>query len=189
MTKARWTSRSRNDLIVEVWEKLDCESVGAREIELIDQAIREKFGEGAAESPASIARTVADEGAVLRHSEVFECDLKWRERASVHELPLKSLGFTNLGEASESIRKLESLRRKYAGADDQMELRRLRDIALKCKQDAQLVSRSRVVEIKKRLEAGEIAHWLTVWLQGPQLFEDWLNLRKRSPEFIQKFGG
>jgi len=31
-----WLSRNKNDLIIEVWEKLDCENVGAAEIEAIE---------------------------------------------------------------------------------------------------------------------------------------------------------
>ena len=52
----KWKSRTRHDLIIEVWEDLDCESVGARELEQIQEVLREKFGEGARDSPASIAR-------------------------------------------------------------------------------------------------------------------------------------
>lgn len=35
-----WNSRTKIDLIIEVWEKLDCESVGAREIEAIETVVR-----------------------------------------------------------------------------------------------------------------------------------------------------
>ena len=80
MGATKWRARTIPDLIIEVWEALDCESVGARELKQIQQALQEKFGEGALESPAAIARTVADEGAVLRHPEVFDCDLKWRRQ-------------------------------------------------------------------------------------------------------------
>ena len=39
-----WQSKTKNDLIIEVWEKLDCESVGAIEIEAIETVVREKYG-------------------------------------------------------------------------------------------------------------------------------------------------
>ena len=80
MDAKKWRSRTIPDLIIEVWEALDCESVGTRELEQIQNALREKFGEGAVTSPAAIARAVADEGAVLRHPEVFEFDLRWRKQ-------------------------------------------------------------------------------------------------------------
>ena len=184
----KWKSRTRHDLIIEVWEDLDCESVGARELEQIQEVLREKFGEGARDSPASIARTLADEGAVLRHPEVFDYDTQWRERLISGVVPSESLSFCNLPEASESIRKLESWRRQFAGDGKQGKLRRLQEFALKTKQDLQLVARSRVVDTKRRIDAGEIVQWLTIWMLDPAIFEDWLSLRKRSAEFVEKFG-
>lgn len=186
--EAKWKSRTRHDLIIEVWEALDCESVGAGELEQIQQALQEKFGEGALDSPASIARTVADEGAVLRHPEVFEFDTRWRERIMSASMPLESLSFSNLADASEAIRKLETWRRKFAEEGKQEELRRLQEFALRTKQDLQLVARSRVVGARRRFEAKEIAQWLTIWIQDPAIFEDWLSLRMRSREFVEKFG-
>jgi hypothetical protein len=185
--KPKWKSGTRQDLIIEVWEDLDCESVGARELEQIQEALREMFGEGARDSPASIARTLADEGAVLRHPEVFDYDAQWREKLNSGVAPTESLSFSNLTEASESIRRLESCRREFAGDSKQGELRRLQEFALKTKQELQLVARSRVVDTKRRLDAGEIVQWLTIWLLDPAIFEDWLSLRKRSPEFVEKF--
>ncbi len=185
---AKWKSRTRHDLIIEVWEALDCESVGAGELEQIQQALQEKFGEGALDSPASIARTVADEGAVLRHPEVFEFDMRWRERTMSASVPLESLSFSNLAGASESIRKLETWRRNFAEEGKQVEPRRLQEFALKTKQDLHLVARSRVVGARRRFEAKEIAQWLTIWIQDPAIFEDWLSLRMRSREFVEKFG-
>src|SRR5437660_1789514 len=172
----KWKSGTRHDLIIEVWEHLDCESVGAHELEQIQQALREKFGEGALESPASIARTVTDEGAVLRHPEIFDYDTKWRERVISSARPVGSLRFSNLADASDSIRKLESWRRELAGEGNQVELRRLQEFALKTKQDLQLVARSRVVHTKRRIEAGEIVQWFTIWILDPAIFEDWLSL-------------
>ena len=73
-----WNSRTKNDLIIEVWEKLDCESVGAREILAIEEVVREQYGSAAVESPMIIARNLADEGAELRHSEIMELDVERR---------------------------------------------------------------------------------------------------------------
>ena len=89
-----WQSRTKRDLIIEVWEALDCESVGARELEQIQRVLSETLGAGAIESPAAIAREVADEGAALRHPEVFECDWKWRAGKATslgHQLDFSSL--------------------------------------------------------------------------------------------------
>jgi hypothetical protein len=71
-----WKSRNKTDLIIEVWEKLDCESVGAAEIEAIETAVHDRFGSAAVESPMITARLLADEGAELRHSEIMELYLR-----------------------------------------------------------------------------------------------------------------
>jgi hypothetical protein len=181
----KWKATTKHDLIIEVWEHLDCESVGAYELEQIQQALRERFGEGSVQSPAAIARTIADEGAVLRHPEVFDCDLKWRQHEMNAVLPLNEVNFGTLEDAETTIGKLAAARRRFQDESNKAGLRRVRELALRWKQDAQSVAGSGAIEQKKKLESREIAQWLTVWLQEPDLFEDWLSLRRRSQEFLQ----
>jgi hypothetical protein len=175
-------------LIIEVWEALDCESVGARELEQIQQALRQKFGEGALESPASIARTVADEGAILRHPEVFECDLRWRGKHLAQTSLAGDLSFANLASAMESFAKLEEKRLEFHARGDETRVKQLREFVIGARKDAQLRARSKIIEKDERKQAIEISQWLTVWLQAPELFRDWLDLRRRSPEFHKMFG-
>lgn len=185
MKANRWRARTKQDLIIEVWETLDCESVGASELEQIQEVIRQRFGSGSLDSPASIARTLADEGAVLRHPEVLSLDTEWRERELSALIPPDELNFSGLAESSVSIKKLDTLRRKFEQNSEQAQLKRLREMTLGFKQEALWMGHAKNVERQKRMEAREIAQWLTVWLQSPDIFEDWLSLRQRSPEFIQ----
>ena len=187
MSGKRWSGRSRRDLIIEVWEALDCESVGTRELEQIQQALGEKFGEGASKSPASIARTLADEGAVLRHPEVSDCDLKWRKQ-KVDKLSLQQpLEFTSLSTAFESMERLEEKRLKLQTNADKKGLIELRDAVTGIRKDSLLRARSKIIDAAQREEAKEVSQWLTLWLQAPDLFSDWLDLRRRSPEFRKRF--
>ena len=61
------------------------------------------------------------------------------------------------------------------------------------RQDAQhargrsLATNPRVQE-RKRQEKREIANWFQVWLETPDLFADWLALRKSSEGFRTVFG-
>src|SRR4029079_12333365 len=110
MLKTNWKSRTKRDLIIEVWEFLDCESVGDAELQKIQQALRARFGEAATDSPAAIARVVADEGALLRHPEVFECDRKWRQENLSRAAFAEELDFSNLSAAFTSVVKLEEKR-------------------------------------------------------------------------------
>lgn len=194
----RWESRTKHDLIIEVWEALDCESVGTRELEQIQNALRERFGEGALSSPAAIARTVADEGANLRHPEVFECDLNWRKQQLERRVLQDDLDFTNLSSAFESVVKIEEKRiliratgEKGKGergrADEAVELRELREIVSAAREESLLRARSKILDEDQRKQAREVSEWLRVWLQAPELFSDWLDLRRRSPEFRKRF--
>src|SRR6266498_870008 len=183
----RWKARTKHDLIIEVWEALDCESVGARELEQIQQELSEKFGEGASASPAAIARTVADEGAVLRHPEVFECDFKWREQIAEAVDFQSELDFSRLSIAFESMVRVEEQRLKFHTEADSKGQAELRNIISTARKNAVLRARSKIIDEGQREEAKEISNWLGIWLQAPELFSDWLDLRRRSPEFQKKF--
>ena len=181
--------QTKRDLIVAVWESLDCESVGADELKEIQRVTQEEFGTGAVESPAAIARTLSDEGAVLRHPEVLECDAKWREQNLGEAMFQEALNFGDLTESLASIQKLESWRSKLAFDSDEAGLRRLRAAVRKMREDCLLVARSEIVDERKRVAAAEIAQWLDIWLKQPEIFADWIELRRHSPEFRQRFGG
>jgi hypothetical protein len=187
MKEQKWKARTKLDLMIEVWEHLDCESVGASELEEIERIVREKFGEGAVESPVRVARLLADEGAELRHAEVLELDAKRRATDPYEAMFRNVLKFADFKQAAASLRNLENLRRQFVRSHDQAGLRRVRETALKGKQRAQMIAGNRNVDQKKRAEKAEIAQWFTVWLEQPEIFQDWLELRRRSREFRSRF--
>ena len=175
----KWTATNRKDLIIEVWEALDCESVGCQELEKIQEALHLQFGPGGQDSPAAIARVVADEGAVLRHPEVLECDSKWRLQYLQSQAFERELDFSDFDKALASFSAIE---REQASGNG-----RLREVVTNARQNQVLISRSKIIDPADRERAKEISQWLMVWLQSPQLFSDWLDLRLRSEEFRNKF--
>jgi len=187
MEKHEWKAGTKNDLMIEVWEHLDCETVGAAELETIQTVVRERFGEGALESPARVARLLADEGAELRHAEVLELDTRYRAADPYEAMFRNVLKFSTFAQAAASIKNLENLRRQFARTKDREGLRRLHEVALKGKQRAQMIARNRNVDEKKREEKAEIAEWFAVWLKQPEIFSDWLELRQRSKDFRARF--
>jgi len=187
MEKHEWKARTKHDLMIEVWEHLDCETVGAAELETIQTVVRERFGEGALESPARVARLLADEGAELRHAEVLELDTRYRAADPYEAMFRNVLKFSTFAQAAASIKNLENLRRQFARTKDREGLRRLHEVALKGKQRAQMIARNRNVDEKKRAEKAEIAEWFNVWLKQPEIFSDWLELRQRSKDFRERF--
>ena len=181
----KWTAVNKQELILEVWEALDCESVGGRELEQIQEVLEQRFGKGGLESPAAIARVVADEGAVLGHPEVFEYDNNWRQRRLKSQSYEQQLDFSDFQKAAASFGVLDQTQR--LSSQDGMAATRLRDVVTNARLNLMMVSRSKIVGSEERERAREISQWLAVWLQSPQLFADWLDLRLRSPEFRNKF--
>ncbi len=188
MTKREWKARTKRDLMIEVWEHLDCETVGAKELAAVMEVVRERYGEGAVESPAAIARLLADEGAELRHAEVLEMDARSRT-ADPYEAAFRNvLKFSSFDEAAASIKRLENLRRQFQRKKDKDGLRRVQETVLRGKQRAEMIAGNAAVNERKRAEKAEIAQWFAVWLRQPEIFDDWLILRRRSEEFRQRFG-
>ncbi len=187
MKQGEWKARTKRDLMIEVWEHLDCESVGAKELEAIAAAVREQFGDGAVESPASVARLLADEGAELRHAEVLELDVRWRSNDPYEAMFRNVLKFSDFEQAAASLKRLENLRRQFARTKDKQGLRRVSETVLKGKKRAEMIARNSKVDKRKRAEKSEIAEWFTVWLRQPEIFEDWLHLRRRSTDFRERF--
>ena len=183
-----WQALNKNDLIIEVWEKLDCESVGANEIVAIEEVVLDRYGKAAVDSPMIIARLLADEGAELRHSEIMQL---YVERHS--DLPYEA-AFRNILDVSDfketlaSIRNLENLRRKYLKDDDKDGLRLVREHAQQGRRDALASSGNNKLRAEDRQKNAEIAEWLTLWMQSPEVFETWIKLRQASVDFRDKFG-
>jgi len=154
-------------LIVQVWEQTGREVVGAGELSLINDALVQRFGSGS--SPASIARVLADHGARLGHPEILQADSRWRERQ--HLFTPDDLAFDTIEAANAFIEKLQQLEQTQS----------LRQSVQQIKQELDFLATKRAV-------AREAAQWLTVWLQNPQIFTEWLDLRRSTVEFQELFG-
>lgn len=93
------------------------------------------------------------------------------------------LSFSSLAAAEETITRLEVLRRKYRSANDKKGEDYCRKIALLGRRRAELISRNARVRPEKRKQKREIAAWFGIWLETPEIFEDWLVLRKKTAEY------
>jgi hypothetical protein len=182
-----WKSRTKNDLIIEVWEALDCESVGARELIAIEAAVRERFGQNAVDSPMKMARLLADEGAELRHAEIMQLDVERRLESPYDAMFRNILKFSDFRQTLASIRNLENLRRKFRAENDREGLRMVRETARRGRSRAQMIAGNEKVDEHKRAEKAEIAEWFTIWLQSPEIFENWVGLRQNSKDFKERF--
>lgn len=178
-----WESKSKYDLIVEVWEKLDCENIGRDELEAIETVVGEIYGMSALDTPMRLARLLADEGAELRHSELLELDVE--RRTATEDLPLISRPIDISGKKSalESIREIENLRLTFGERGKSDGIRALRRKAISARDQCRAIAANSDKAFKSRSEASEIAEWLSIWIQSPEIFDTWI--KARYPEGIE----
>ena len=188
-------AQAARELIVQFWLKRGRPPIDAQFLEDVKRELGKRFQDDAM-SPASIARQLADQGAELRHPEIMEFDVRWREAslkdrvdkfAAVEQL--SSGARLNIEDAGVLIGQMERLRQEFVVEDDDTRLNELRTMGADARQRAEAMAKNRKLDDKVRRQQSEIAEWLKVWLQTPTLFENWLELRRRSEEFRKKFPG
>jgi hypothetical protein len=99
------------------------------------------------------------------------------------------LEFHDLASAEQSLLRIDAVYREYYGAADRLGVAMVCALVKKGKLRARSLAANPRVNARKRQEKQEIANWFQVWLETPELFADWLALRKTSEEFRQLFGG
>jgi hypothetical protein len=194
--KGRAQSRAAQparEIVVKLWLELGRPPVDAQFLENVQRQLA-KNSEDPAISPAKVARLLADEGAELRHPEIIESDVRWRESLVNSRMdkfaavePLSSGARLKIQDAGVLISKMEKLRQEFERDDDDTGLDELRTLAADARQRADAMGKSRKLNETVRSEQSEIAEWLKVWLQTPMLFENWMELRRRSEEFRKRF--
>jgi hypothetical protein len=63
----------------------------------------------------------------------------------------------------------------------------VREVPLLGRRRAEMIARNHKVAPGKRAEKEEVARWFGIWLETPDAFFEWLEVRKQSPEFQAKF--
>src|SRR5215475_13675148 len=97
------------------------------------------------------------------------------------------LHFKTLSDAEVSLMRLDELLRRFKAHEEKAAAERVLQIARLGKRRAEMIARNHKVEAQKRAEKEEIAGWFRIWLENPDAFFDWLDVRKRSPDFHEKF--
>src|SRR5688572_29683008 len=71
-------AQAARESIVNLWLELNRPPVDTQFLENVQRQFAQS-SEDPALSPAKVARLLADEGAELRHPEIIEADVRWRE--------------------------------------------------------------------------------------------------------------
>lgn len=97
------------------------------------------------------------------------------------------LHFATLEEAEVCLVRLDELLRKFETEGAHAGEARVLEIARLGRRRAEMIARNHKVDDAKRKEKEEVARWFSVWLEQPDAFFDWLEIRKRSQEFRALF--
>ena len=186
--------KSCSEIIVSLWREFGGPAVGASELTRLQDALAEIFGRDKVPSPARIARELAQEGAALRHPEIIESDARWREaqiagwmnafqslRLLQTDVPLQ------LNQAAAIIAELEEQRDRFLNTGDEVALAEVKTLGREAREVAKNRSRDSLLSGSDREVQAEISEWFRVWLETPNLFNQWLELRRSSEAFKEKF--
>src|SRR5438132_11874828 len=128
-----------------------------------------------------IADVLKDAGQKVTINQVEEAEEQYEEEFE------DLLHFKTLSDAELSIMRLDELMRKFQTHGERAAVERVLNVARLGKRRAEMISRNPKVEANKRAEKVEIANWFRIWLETPDAFFDWLDVRKQAPDFQAKF--
>ena len=150
----------------------------------IDQLRRKLLADHGAEG-----KTGSDYIADVLHSAGWKVVLTQQEEAEdqFEEEFEDLLHFKTLGDAEVSLMRLDELLRRFKMHGEKAAAERVLEVARLGKRRAEMISRNHKVEAHKRAEKEEISNWFRVWLENPDAFFDWLEVRKQAPDFREKF--
>ncbi len=84
--------------------------------------------------------------------------------------------------------RLDELMRKFRGEGQRAAVVRVLEVARLGRRRAEMIARNPRVDVRKREEKQEMVQWFRIWLETPDAFFDWLDVRKQSPEYLLRFG-
>lgn len=98
------------------------------------------------------------------------------------------LRFATLAETEACLRRMDELWRRFKAEEMHAQAERVVATARLGLQRARMIAGNKRVSPVRRAEKEEICQWFRVWIENPEVFFDWLELRKQAPEFVEKFG-
>ncbi len=173
---------ARKALILQTARELGVGIFTPAEIEQIRRQLLVRLGHEGKTSPEQIAAVLAESGMRVRR--------KLGVSPKRYEDEFRDLlHFATLEEAEMCLIRLDELLRKFREQADRSGEARVVEVAQLGQRRAMMIARNAKVEPEKRAEKEEVGRWFQVWLQNPEAFFDWLELRKQAPEFRKRFGG
>ena len=174
--------QTKKDLILELARGLGAARFTPAEFEQIRRQMIARLGEAGKTSPDHIAGVLEEAG--LRVVWSTRADTEGRYEEEFRDV----LHFSTLEEAEMCLVRLDELWRKFREAGETAAAERVLEVARLGRRRAEMIARNPKVEPHKRAEKSEISQWFQIWLETPEAFFDWLELRKQSADFQKEFG-
>lgn len=175
-------SPTKKALILEIAESLGKPRFTPAEIEQIRRRLIAQLGATQGKTSADSIVSVLEE-AGLRVVWSTRSDTQGRYEDEFHDL----LHFSTLEEAEMCLVRLDELLRKFLIEQEAAAAERVREVARLGRRRAEMIARNHKVDALKRAEKEEVAHWFAIWLETPDAFFDWLEVRKASADFQKQF--
>ena len=173
--------KTKKSLILETAREINVQRWTPAEIDQLRRRLLAEHGEAGKTGPDYIADVLKDAGHKVLLNLQEEAEEQYEEEFE------DLLHFKTLGDAEVSIMRLDELMRKFRTHEEHAAVERVLGVARLGKRRAEMIARNHKVEQHKRAEKEEIAGWFRIWLETPDAFFDWLDVRKQSPEFKAKF--
>lgn len=179
--KASGDSSTKKDLILEAAHGLGKPRFTPAEIEQIRRQLISQLGASGKTSADYIVSVLEEAGMRVVWSTRSDTEGRYEEEFT------DLLHFSTFTEAEMCLVRLDELLRKFMLEGERAAAERVREVARLGRRRAEMISRNHKVEAENRAQKEEVAHWFGIWLETPDAFFDWLEVRKQSPDFQKKF--
>lgn len=173
---------TKKAVILQIARSLKVPRYTPAEVEQIRRQLVARLGAAGKTSADYIAGVLETAG--LRVVWSTKADTEGRYEEEFHDL----LHFATLEDAELCLMRLDELLRKFRAEGEKAAAERVLEVARLGRRRAEMIARNAKVEPEKRAEKEEIMQWFKIWLETPEAFFDWLDLRKQSPDFQKRFG-
>lgn len=175
------SEKTKKDIILETAREIAATRWTLAEIDQLRRRLLAEHGEEGKTSVEYVVDVLKAAGWKVQLSLQEEAEEKYEEEFE------DLLHFKTLEDAEVSIMRLDELMRKFIAHGEHAAVERVLGVARLGKRRAEMISHNHKVEPHKRAEKVEIANWFRIWLETPDAFFDWLDVRKKSTDFRTRF--
>ncbi|MGA2418963.1 MAG: hypothetical protein ABSG69_02675 [Candidatus Acidiferrum sp.] len=172
---------SKKELILAAAREIKTPNWTPAEIDQLRRRLIATHGEAGKTSTEYITEVLKDAGFKLLLTLQEDAEDQYEEEFE------DILHFKTLQDAEVSLMRLDELMRRFHAHGEPAAVERVLNVARLGKRRAEMIARNQKVQAQKRAEKEEMASWFRIWLETPDAFFDWLDVRKQSAEFQNKF--